>query len=191
MNPSTEDMLDAIKKANACDIFIFPNNKNVVLAANQAADITEQEDPETRIHVIPTRTVPQGITALINFVPEDTPEANAANMAEAASNVKTGEVTYSVRDTKIDGVSIKNGDIMGIGDGRILAVGNDVKKVVLEMLEKLVTEDSEIVTIYNGQEYSEEDTEALVEEAQERFPDVDISQNYGGQPVYFCILAVE
>ncbi len=191
MNPSTEDMLDAIKTANARDIFILPNNKNIVLAANQAADITESDDPETRIHVIPTRTVPQGIAALISFVPEQTPEENAAGMSEAGSRVKSGEVTYAVRDTKIDGVPIRSGDIMGIGDAGILTVGPDVKTVVLDMLEKLIDEDSEIVSIYNGQDFSEEDTEAIVAEAQERFPNVDIEQSYGGQPVYFCILSVE
>ncbi len=191
MNPSTEDMLDAIKTANAKDIFILPNNKNVVLAANQAADITETEDPETRIHVIPTRTVPQGISALISYVPEQTPEENAAGMAEAGSSVKSGEVTYSVRDTKIDGVSIRSGDIMGIGDAGILSVGSDVKTVVLQMLEKLIDEDSEIVSIYNGENFSDEETAALVEEAQERFPDVEIEQSYGGQPVYYCILSIE
>ena len=191
MNPSTEDMLDAIKTANARDIFILPNNKNVVLAANQAADITESEDPETRIHVIPTRTVPQGISALISFVPEQTPEENAAGMSDAGSRVKSGEVTYAVRNTKIDGVSIKSGDIMGIGDAGILTVGPDVKTVVLKMLEQLIDEDSEIVSIYNGQDFSDEETEALVAEAQERFPDVDIEQSYGGQPVYYCILSVE
>ena len=191
MNPSTEDMLEAIKTANAKDIFILPNNKNVVLAANQAADITETEDPETRIHVIPTRTVPQGISALISYVPEQAPEENAAGMAEAGSHVKTGEVTYSVRDTKIDGVPIKNGDIMGIGDTGILSVGSDVKTVVLEMLDKLVDEESEIVSIYTGENFSGEEAEALVEEAQERYPNVEIEQSYGGQPVYYCILSVE
>ncbi len=187
MNPSTDDMLSAIKAVNADTVFILPNNKNVILAANQAQSLVE----DCKVLVVPTKTVPQGITAMINYIPERTPEENLEGMAEEIANVKTGEVTYAVRDTKIDGKEIHSGDIMGIGDSGILAVGQDIKAVTLQMLEELIDEDTELVSIYNGAEFSEEDTEDLIAQIEEKFPDIDVEGNYGGQPIYYCVLSVE
>ena len=187
MNPSTDDMLNAIAEAHAENVFILPNNKNVILAANQAQELTT----DCNVFVIPTKTIPQGITAVVSYVPDKSPEENAADMTEEIESVKTGEVTYAVRDTKIDGVEIKSGDIMGIGDNGILAVGSDVSDVVMKMLEKITGEDSELISIYNGSDYSDEDAEALCERIQEAYPDVDVEVNDGGQPIYYIILSVE
>ena len=187
MNPSTEDMLSAIRKANADHVFILPNNKNVILAANQAKDLTG----DCEVHVIPTRTVPQGLTAVISFMADRPAEENAEIMAEEAARVKTGEVTYAVRDTKIDGVEIHTGDIMGIGDSGILAVGSSVKDVVMEMLTKLVDDESELISFYRGADFPEEEMDELAGEVEEAYPDLDCQPNYGGQPVYYCILSVE
>lgn len=187
MNPSTDDMLNAIAEAHAENVFILPNNKNVILAANQAQELTT----DCNVFVIPTKTIPQGITAVVSYVPDKSPEENAADMTEEIESVKTGEVTYAVRDTKIDGVEIKSGDIMGIGDNGILAVGSDVSDVVMNMLAKITDEDSELISIYNGSDYSDEDAEALCERIQEAYPDVDVEVNDGGQPIYYIILSVE
>ncbi len=187
MNPSTDDMLNAIAEAHAENVFILPNNKNVILAANQAQELTT----DCNVFVIPTKTIPQGITAVVSYVPDKSPEDNAADMTEEIESVKTGEVTYAVRDTKIDGVEIKSGDIMGIGDNGILAVGSDVSDVVMKMLEKITDEDSELISIYNGSDYSYEAAEALCERIQEAYPDVDVEVNDGGQPIYYIILSVE
>lgn len=187
MNPSTDDMLNAIAEAHAENVFILPNNKNVILAANQAQELTT----DCNVFVIPTKTIPQGITAVVSYVPDKSPEDNAADMTEEIESVKTGEVTYAVRDTKIDGVEIKSGDIMGIGDNGILAVGSDVSDVVMKMLEKITDEDSELISIYNGSDYSDEAAEALCERIQEAYPDVDVEVNNGGQPIYYIILSVE
>ena len=187
MNPSTDDMLNAIAEAHAENVFILPNNKNVILAANQAQELTT----DCNVFVIPTKTIPQGITAVVSYVPDKSPEENAADMTEEIESVKTGEVTYAVRDTKIDGVEIKSGDIMGIGDNGILAVGSDVSDVVMKMLEKITDEDSELISIYNGSDYSDEAAEALCERIQEAYPDVDVEVNDGGQPIYYIILSVE
>ena len=187
MNPSTDDMLNAIAEAHAENVFILPNNKNVILAANQAQELTT----DCNVFVIPTKTIPQGITAVVSYVPDKSPEENAADMTEEIESVKTGEVTYAVRDTKIDGVEIKSGDIMGIGDNGILAVGSDVSDVVMKMLEKITDDDSELISIYNGSDYSDEDAEALCERIQEAYPDVDVEANDGGQPIYYIILSVE
>ena len=187
MNPSTDDMLNAIQKAHAENVFILPNNKNIILTANQAKDLTK----DCNVHVIPTRTIPQGITAVVNFIPDNSPEDNASAMAEEIKYVKSGEVTYAVRDTKIDGIEIKSGDIMGIGDEGIMSVGPDVSDVVMDMLSKLTDEDSELISIYNGEDFSDEDAEALRERISEAYPDIDIEVNHGGQPVYYVILSVE
>ena len=187
MNPSTDDMLEAIKEANAENVFIFPNNKNIILTANQARDITE----DCKVFVIPTKTIPQGISAVIGFVPEKSPEDNAADMTECATAVKSCEITYAVRDTQIDGVKISNGDIMAIGDDGILAVGPSIKEVVIESLKKLVDDDSELISIYNGQDFPEDETEILASEVEELWPDTEVEVNYGGQPVYYLILSVE
>ena len=187
MNPSTEDMLNAIDKVNAKTIFIFPNNKNIVLAANQARDLTEDKE----IIVVPTKTVPQGITAMISFVADKTGEENAEEMLEAIGNVKTGQVTYAVRDTRIDDKEIHEGDFMGIGDSGMLAVGTDKNEVVKETVGEMVDEDSEIISIYYGADIEEEEAEELAAEIEEAYPDCDVELNRGGQPIYYYIISVE
>ena len=187
MNPSTEDMLNAIAKINAKTIFIFPNNKNIILAANQARDLTKDK----KIIVIPTKTIPQGITAMINYVAEKTPEENEESMLEEISTVKTGQVTYAVRDTRLDDKEIHQGDIMGIGDKGILAVGTEINAVAGEMAGHMVDEDAEIISIYYGADVSEEEAEKLQESLEEAYPDCDVEVNFGGQPIYYYILSVE
>lgn len=187
MNPSTEDMLAAIEAVHAEHIFILPNNKNIIMAANQARDLTEDKD----IIVIPTKTVPQGITAIINFMPEADAGTNEETMLDEIQNVKTGQVTYAVRDTRIDDKEIHEGDIMGIGDKGILSVGPSVEGTAKDMLAQLVDEDSELISIYYGQDVSEEDAENFAEEVAELYPDADIDMHFGGQPIYYYVLAVE
>ena len=187
MNPSTEDMLNAIDEVNADHIFILPNNKNIILAANQAASLIEEKN----IFVIPTRTVPQGITALINFMPDSTADENAQRMTEELSNVKSGQVTYAVRDTLIDDKSIKQGDYMGIGDSSILSVGKDMESVTKEMVAQMVDEDSAIISIYYGEEIEDEAAEQLGKELGEQYPDCEIEVHYGGQPIYYYVVSVE
>ena len=187
MNPSTEDMLNAIVQVNADTVFILPNNKNIVLAANQAKSLVEEKE----IIVIPTKTVPQGITAIINFMPDADAKTNEEAMLEEIKNVKTGQVTYAVRDTHIDDKEIHEGDIMGIGDSGILAVGKDLEETTKELIANLVDEDSELISIYYGEEVSEEDAEKFTEEITELYPDVDVDIQFGGQPIYYYVLAVE
>lgn len=187
MNPSTEDMLNAIAHVNADHIFILPNNKNIVMAANQAADLTEDKD----IIVIPTKTVPQGITALVNFIPDYSAEENKETMCAEIENVKTGQVTYAVRDTEIDGKTIKQDDYMGIGDKSILAVGKDMKETTLEMVKEMVDEDSAIISIYAGADVTEDVAEDLVNTLTESYPDLEVELNVGGQPIYYYIISVE
>ena len=187
MNPSTEDMLNAIDKVNAETVFILPNNKNIVLAANQAKALVEDK----KIVVIPTKTVPQGITAIINFMPDAEAAANEEAMLEAIQNVKTGQVTYAVRDTKIDDKEIHEGDIMGIGDAGIIAVGTDIQNTAKEMLAAMVDEDSELISLYYGEEISAEDAESFAAEIAELYPDMDIDAQFGGQPIYYYVMAVE
>ena len=187
MNPSTEDMLNAIDRVNADTVFILPNNKNIVLAANQAKSLVEEKE----IIVIPTKTVPQGITAIINFMPDADAKTNEEAMLEEIKNVKTGQVTYAVRDTHIDDKEIHEGDIMGIGDSGILAVGKDLEETTKELIANLVDEDSELISIYYGEEVSEEDAEKFTEEITELYPDVDVDIQFGGQAIYYYVLAVE
>ena len=187
MNPSTEDMLNAIDRVNADTVFILPNNKNIVLAANQTKSLVEEKE----IIVIPTKTVPQGITAIINFMPDADAKTNEEAMLEEIKNVKTGQVTYAVRDTHIDDKEIHEGDIMGIGDSGILAVGKDLEETTKELIANLVDEDSELISIYYGEEVSEEDAEKFTEEITELYPDVDVDIQFGGQPIYYYVLAVE
>lgn len=187
MNPSTDDMLNAIDKVNAKHVFIFPNNKNITLAANQAKSLVKDKE----VIVIPTKTVPQGITAIINFVPDLSAEENEEVMLEEIKNVKTGQVTYAVRDTHIDDKEIHKDDIMGIGDSGIIAVGTDIAATTKEMLETLVDEDSELISIYYGADVSEEDAEKLTAEIEEKYPSVDVDTHFGGQPIYYYVLAVE
>lgn len=187
MNPSTEDMLTAIDQVNADHIFILPNNKNIILAANQAQALIEDKD----IIVVPTKTVPQGITAIINYVPEEDAKANEEMMKEEIKNVKTGQVTYAVRDTHIDDKEIHEGDIMGIGDEGILSVGQSVEATTKEMLSLMADEDSELISIYYGQDTQEEDAEKLASEIEELYPDADVDLHCGGQPIYYYVLSVE
>jgi DAK2 domain fusion protein YloV len=187
MNPSTEDMLNAIEKVNADHIFILPNNKNIILAANQAKALVEDKN----IIVIPTKTVPQGITAVINYVPDKSAEDNEKNMLEEITKVKTGQVTYAVRDTNIDGKEIKENDIMGIGDHSILTVGQSVKKVTKEMIKELISEDSELISIYYGEDINEEVANSLAEEITKEYKDCEIEVHFGGQPIYYYIVSVE
>ena len=187
MNPSTEDMLQAIEKVNAKNVFIFPNNKNITLAANQAKSLVEDKN----VIVIPTKTVPQGITAIINFVPDISAEENEEVMLEEIKNVKTGQVTYAVRDTHIDDKEIHKDDIMGIGDSGILAVGTEIADTTKAMLAELVDDDSELVSIYYGADVSEEDAMQLTEEIEALYPNVDIDTHFGGQPIYYYVISVE
>ena len=187
MNPSTEDMLKAIDEVNAKNIFIFPNNKNIILAANQARDLTEDKN----IVVIPAKTIPQGISAMIAYVPEKTVEENTAEMMEAIENVKTGQVTYAVRDTRIDDQDIHEGDIMGIGDQGILSVGQSVEETTKSMLSQMVDEDTELISIYYGQDVLAEDAERLAETIGEKYPDADVDLHSGGQPIYYYVVSVE
>lgn len=187
MNPSTDDMLSAIDEVNADHIFILPNNKNIILAANQAQSLTDDKD----IIVIPTKTVPQGITAIISYMPEADVDTNIEALEEAIKNVKTGQVTYAVRDTHIDDKEIHEGDIMGIGDRGILAVGQSVEETTKEMLAQLVDEESELISLYFGQDVLEEDAENFAREVEELYPDVDVDVHMGGQPIYYYVLSVE
>ena len=187
MNPSTEDMLNAIDQVNADTVFILPNNKNIILAANQAKSLVEDKE----IIVIPTKTVPQGITAIINFMPDADAKTNEEAMLEEIKNVKTGQMTYAVRDTHIDDKEIQEGDIMGIGDSGILAVGKDLEETTKELIANLVDEDSELISIYYGEEVSEEEAEKFAGEIEELYPDVDVDIQFGGQPIYYYVLAVE
>jgi len=187
MNPSTEDVLDAISKVNAETVFVFPNNKNIILAANQAAEIEE----EKQVIVIPTKTIPQGISALISFDETATAEANQAGMEDAITAVKSGQVTYAVRDTSIDGKEIKTGDYMGIDDVGIQAVGQDITEVVKDLIGAMADEDSELLSIYYGSDVEEEKANALVEAVQAAYPDFEVEAHAGGQPIYYYILSLE
>ena len=187
MNPSTEDVLDAISKVNAETVFVFPNNKNIILAANQAAEIEE----EKKVIVIPTKTIPQGISALISFDESATAEANQAGMQDAITAVKSGQVTYAVRDTSIDGKEIKTGDYMGIDDAGIQAVGQDITEVVKDLIGAMADEDSELLSIYYGSDVEEEKANALVEAVQAAYPDFEVEAHAGGQPIYYYILSLE
>ena len=187
MNPSTDDMLTAIDHVNADHIFIFPNNKNIILAANQAQSLTKDKD----IIVIPTKTVPQGITAVINYMPEADVDTNIDAMNEGIAHVKTGQVTYAVRDTHIDDKEIHEGDIMGIGDEGILSVCQSVEEAAREMLALMVDEDTELISLYYGQDVTAEDAEKLAQAVEEQYPDVDVDLHSGGQPIYYYVLSVE
>ena len=187
MNPSTEDMLNAIEKINADNIFIFPNNKNIVLAANQAKELTTDKN----VIVIPTKTVPQGITAIINYVPDVTAEENEAVMTEESSKVATGQVTYAVRDTMIDDKEIHQGDYMGIGDKGILSVGTDLQEVAFEMISEIMKNDYELISIYYGADITEDQANELVSRVEEAFGSCDVELQFGGQPIYSYIVSAE
>ena len=187
MNPSTEDILNAIDSVNADTIYVFPNNKNIILAANQAQSLVEDKN----VIVIPSKTVPQGITALINFIDDRTPEENAERMIAEMSRVKTGQVTYAVRDTELDGKVIKENDIMGIGDNGIVAVGQDINSTAFDTAVELIDEDSELVSIYYGADMTEEDAEMISTEIKNAYKNIDVEVNYGGQPIYYYIISIE
>jgi len=187
MNPSTEDMLNAIAHVNADHIFILPNNKNIILAANQARDLTEDKE----IIVVPSKTVPQGITALVNFMPDLTSKENLENMTAEMERVKTAQITYAVRTTNIDGMEIEKGDIMAIGDEGMLAVEHSPEEAAKAALKAMLDEDSELVTIYYGCDVKEEDAEKLKEEAEKEFPDKELELQYGGQPIYYYMISAE
>ena len=187
MNPSTEDMLTAIDHVNADHIFILPNNKNIILAANQAQSLVRDK----KIVVIPTKTVPQGITAVISYMPDADVDTNEEAMLEEITNVKTGQVTYAVRDTHIDDKEIHEGDIMGIGDAGILSVGQSVEATAREMLEKMTDEDTEMISLYYGEDILEEDAKRFGEEIAELYPEADVDVHSGGQPIYYYVISVE
>ena len=187
MNPSTEDILNAVDKVNAETIFVLPNNKNIILAANQAESLVEDKN----IVVIPSKTIPQGISAMIGFVEDNSPEENKEAMIDSMSYVKTGEITYAVRDTVIDDKEIREGNIMGIGDEGILAVGDDITTTTVEMIKEMQDEDSEIVSIYYGEGVTEDEANTLAEKIGEEMPDLEVEVYAGGQPVYYYIASVE
>lgn len=187
MNPSTEDMLNAIDKVNADNIFILPNNKNIIMAAKQAAELVEDKN----IIVIPTKNVPQGISALINFIPERSAKENEEMILEEIGYIKTGQVTYAVRDTEIDNVTIKQGDYMGVGDDSILSVGNSIDETTKEMISKLVDDDAGLISVYYGEEIDEETANSLKDSLEELYSDCDIELHYGGQPIYYYVVSVE
>ena len=187
MNPSTEDMLNAIDKVNAENVFILPNNSNIILAANQAQSIVTDKN----VYVVPSKTIPQGITALINFDETADAESNFENMSSEMKNVKTGQVTYAVRDTSMDGKEIKQNDIMGIGDKTILSVGKDIESTTIDMLSQLIDDDSELISVYYGEDVTEEDAEAVVAKIEEKYPDTDVELQPGGQPIYYYLVSVE
>ena len=187
MNPSTADILDAVEKVNAKTVFVLPNNKNIIMAANQARDLTTDKT----VLVIPTKTIPQGITAAINFSAGVSADENEQTMIEAIGTVKTGEITYAVRDTSIDDHEIKKGDFMGIGDKKILSVGTDMNKVVLDMISEMVDDSSELISLYFGADVTDKDAEKLRDEISAKFTSLDVDIQNGGQPVYYYIVSVE
>ena len=187
MNPSTEDVMNAVAKVNADTVFILPNNKNIILAAQQAQNLIHDK----KIIVIPTKTIPQGITAMIDYMPDKTPAENETAMREEILAVKTVELTYAVRDTRIGDNVIHSGDIMGVGDHGIIAVGKEVDDTAVASLKKMVDCDSELISVYYGKEMSEEKAQALGEKLGEAFPDCDVEVNAGGQPIYYYIISVE
>ena len=187
MNPSTEDLLNAIEEVNADTVFVLPNNKNIILAASQAKKLAEGRN----VIVIPTKTVPQGIAAMIGFSEQLSPQENEAQMYEEISHVKTCQLTYAVRDTHIDDKEIKEGDIMGVGDKGILAVGKNLKDTAVASIEEMIDEESELISIYYGEDISESDAQVFCDQIQKAFPDCEVELNEGGQPVYYYVISVE
>ncbi|MDO4621665.1 MAG: DAK2 domain-containing protein [Eubacteriales bacterium] len=187
MNPSTEDVINAIDKVNADNVFLYPNNKNIIMAANQARELVQEKN----IIVIPTKTVPQGVTAMLGFDPGASVEENQQMMLDALGTVQTAELTYAIRDTKIDDIEIHHGDIMAVGDNGILNVGTDIQEVAVEAVDKMMTDEAGLISIYFGKEYSEENANRMAQMISEKYPDLDVEVNDGGQPVYYCIISVE
>ena len=187
MNPSTEDILKAVDHVNADTIYVLPNNGNIILAAEQAKILAEGKE----LVIVPTKTVPQGITAVVNYIDGESVQTNMDHMMEEIARVKSGEVTYAVRDTMIDDKIISEGDIMGIGDAGILSVAKDISEATMELIDTLVDEDSELISIYYGSDTAQEDAEELAEQVKEKYPDVDVELQNGGQPIYYYVLSVE
>ena len=187
MNPSASDIATAVQKINAENVFVFPNNKNIILAAEQAKALVDNRT----IHVIPTKNVPQGFAAALSFSPEASLEENKTNMIHALDNVKAGQVTHAVRTTNVNGFSITEGDIIGLDDKKILAKSDSIDETVLSLLEKLKEDQHEVITLYYGEGVTEEDAKALSEKVQEAFPDCDVDYHFGGQPVYYYLLSLE
>lgn len=187
MNPSTEDILEAVSHINADTIFVFPNNSNIILAANQASELVEDKD----VVVIPTKNIPQGITAMIHYIDGSSVKDNEEAMSEAADLVKSGQVTYAVRDTSIDGKEIRQGDIMGLSDKTIEVVGSDVKDTTVELVRKLADDYTELITLYYGEEATEEEAEEIAEAIGEWKEDIEVEVEYGGQPLYYYFLSLE
>ena len=187
MNPSTEDILQAIEKVNADHIFIFPNNKNIILAAKQAAKVVQDK----KVYVVETKTIPQGITAMLGFMPESEPEENLEEMTQQMKTISSLQVTYAVRDTSIDGVQIHKGDVMALGDQGILSAGEEINTVILEALKAVVTQDSELLSIYYGEDRKEDEAKALSSEIQKAYPSLEVELHLGNQPVYYYIISVE
>ena len=187
MNPSTEDILKAVEQVNADTVYVLPNNKNIILAAEQAKKLSEN----CQVVVVPSKTVPQGITALINFAPDLAPQENLEIMEQEMGRVKTGQITYAVRNTSVDGREIHEGDIMGIGDSGMLAVGSSVSQTAMDALNAMVDDDSELITIYYGKSVKEEDAKDFLQEAREQFSGCEIELHFGGQPVYYYLISVE
>ena len=187
MNPSTEDILKAADNINAKIIYVLPNNGNIILAAQQAADIIEDK----KLVVVPSKTVPQGITAMINFEMSRTEQENAEAMTSSMATVRTGQVTYAVRDTSIDGKEIHKDDILGLADKGLAAVGKDIDATVLELLDTMIDDDSELVSVYYGEDITNEQASGIVASIEEKYPDVDVELQEGGQPVYYYIVSVE
>ena len=187
MNPSASDIATAVQKINAENVFVFPNNKNIILAAEQAKALVDNRT----IHVIPTKNVPQGFAAALSFSPEASLEENKTNMIHALDNVKAGQVTHAVRTTNVNGFSITEGDIIGLDDKKILAKSDSIDETVLSLLEKLKEDQHEVIALYYGEGVTEEDAKALSEKVQEAFPDCDVDYHFGGQPVYYYLLSLE
>ncbi len=187
MNPSTDDVMNAIEKVNADNVYVLPNNGNIILAAQQAKLLTTDKN----VIVIPSKTIPQGISALINYMYDNSPEENEAAMTEALRNVKTGQITYAVRDTSIDGFDIKQNDIMGLDDKTIKAIGSDAEQVAVELAAQMVDEASELVTIYFGQNKTQEEADAVASRISEQYPSVEVEVHEGDQPIYYYIISVE
>ena len=187
MNPSAGDILSAVDKVNADTVFVLPNNKNIILAANQAAEMSKDK----KILVVPSKTIPQGITALVNFIQDETPEENLSNMISEMSSVKTGEVTYAVRDTVIDGKQIKKDDYMGIGDEGLISNSSDMNTLFHDMMKQMISEDSSLVSIYYGQDVNPADAEDIANLIRSDFPEIEVETESGGQPVYYYIISVE
>ena len=187
MNPSIEDLSGAIQKTRAKTVFVLPNNGNVILAAQQAAELCE----EKKVYVIPTKNVAMGIAAAVAFQPEQSAENNAQAMEQAAQRVRTGMVTYAVRDTDLEDLHIKEGDIIGLYNGKIQTVGSNIHDVTRDLMQEVVTEDDELITVYYGKDVDEADAQALTDEMAERYGDCDVEIQMGGQPLYYYLVSVE